>query len=265
MRLIDVILYNMKKILFALFLGVAVNASAQLPNGSIAPDFTLTDLFGNEHRLYDYLNEGKVVYLEFFACHCPSCWAYHTAGTLESLYQAYGPNGTDQIMVLMLEHDPNNGDDHFYGNHWYTQGDWVTGTTIPKFNVEGNDRIVFNNYDMAYYPMVYKICPDKTTELMSTSQTVAELYQAADDCPGTLSIEDETTSSLELKVVQGHLIIDGVEDIKELQIMNAIGQIVYSAGNVSDSVIDLNELEAGVYFVLVAHSEGEELRKIYLN
>jgi hypothetical protein len=32
---------------------------AQLPDGSIAPDFTATDIDGVEHNLYDLLDEGK--------------------------------------------------------------------------------------------------------------------------------------------------------------------------------------------------------------
>ena len=34
------------------------NAQAQLPNGSIAPDFELVDLNGTSHILYDYLDNG---------------------------------------------------------------------------------------------------------------------------------------------------------------------------------------------------------------
>ena len=41
------------------------NAQAQLPNGSIAPDFTLVDLNGTEHNLYSYLDDGKTVFLDF--------------------------------------------------------------------------------------------------------------------------------------------------------------------------------------------------------
>ena len=33
----------------------------QLPDGSIAPNFTLQDIHGNWHTLYDYLDSGKTV------------------------------------------------------------------------------------------------------------------------------------------------------------------------------------------------------------
>ena len=41
---------------------------AQLPNGSIAPDFTLTDLDGTTHKLYeDYTDLNYTVFIDFSA------------------------------------------------------------------------------------------------------------------------------------------------------------------------------------------------------
>jgi len=53
-------LYDMKHIytlIACLLIGTA--SFAQLPDGSIAPDFTATDIDGVEHNLYDLLDEGK--------------------------------------------------------------------------------------------------------------------------------------------------------------------------------------------------------------
>ena len=161
----------MKKyfLLLSLFLGANISANAQLADGSIAPDFTLTDRDGITHHLYQYLNEGKVVFLKFFACHCPSCWSYHQTGKLEQLNQTYGPEGTDQIVVIMLEHDQNN-PEAFVGDGTLTQGDWTDGNTVQMIDVEGSiDREVFNDYNLNYYPMGVKVCSDKKTELISTS------------------------------------------------------------------------------------------------
>ena len=47
----------------ALLIGFA--SFAQLPNGSIAPDFTATDIDGVEHNLYELLDEGKKVIVDF--------------------------------------------------------------------------------------------------------------------------------------------------------------------------------------------------------
>ena len=57
----------MKKLLFFLVFSLQIDAFAQLANGTVAPDFTLTDYYGTTHQLYSYLNSGKTVFLEIFA------------------------------------------------------------------------------------------------------------------------------------------------------------------------------------------------------
>ena len=60
--------------------------SAQLADGSIAPDWTLTDVNGTAHNLYSYLDGSYTVFLDFSAVWCGPCWSYHTSGALEDLY-----------------------------------------------------------------------------------------------------------------------------------------------------------------------------------
>ena len=47
---------------------------AQLPDGSVAPDFTITDIDGEEHNLYSYLDYGYSVIIDFSATWCGTCW-----------------------------------------------------------------------------------------------------------------------------------------------------------------------------------------------
>ncbi|NBC25045.1 MAG: redoxin family protein, partial [Bacteroidetes bacterium] len=67
------------------------NLNAQLQDGAEAPDWTLTDLDGNTHSLYDELNAGRQVYLVFSATWCAPCWSYHNSGNMETIYEDYGP------------------------------------------------------------------------------------------------------------------------------------------------------------------------------
>jgi hypothetical protein len=62
----------MKRIIFftlsliLILLSNKSQAQKDIPDGSTAPDFTMTDINGNTHNLYSYLNSGKTVILDFF-------------------------------------------------------------------------------------------------------------------------------------------------------------------------------------------------------
>lgn len=255
----------MKKLLFTLTLALSFGANAQLANGTMAPDFTLTDINGNTHHLYSYLAQNKVVFIEFFACHCPSCWNYHNTNTLDDLYDMYGPSGTDQIQVITIEYDPNNGMDEFYGISGWTQGDWVTGTSVPQINAEGNDRDVFADYNVNYYPLLYKVCTDGIVEQMSTSFDVTELYTKANECPGSLGIGDKELN-LDLYVNDQDLLVytDDVV-LKSIQVTNLAGQVVLSNENVSSNEVSVSALEQGIYLINYTANNKAGVKRIYID
>ncbi|GAB4489263.1 MAG: hypothetical protein OHK0019_06600 [Saprospiraceae bacterium] len=131
---------------------------AQLANGSIAPNFTVTDINGNTWTLYDLLDEGKTVYLDFFATWCGPCWSYHNTHALKDLWEEYGPPGTDEAFVFSIEGDANTNNACLYGPAGCvggTQGNWVDGTPYPI--VESST--VRAQYAVAFYPTIYMICP----------------------------------------------------------------------------------------------------------
>ena len=160
----------MKKLLLILFLCLSQTINAQLPNGSVAPDWTLTDINGTTHSLYSYLDNSYTIFLDFSAVWCGPCWNYHTSGALEDLYTQHGPNGfinvdpntTDDVMVFMIEGD-GNPLSCIYGVGCGTQGDWVNGTPYPIFCTDGtvNNDVVKSEYNITFWPTIYMICPDR--------------------------------------------------------------------------------------------------------
>ncbi len=170
----------MKKIItlcLALSFLFSFNAQAQLPDGSTAPDFTGTDLDGNVWNLYELLDEGKTVILDVSATWCGPCWTYHTGGTLETIWEEYGPDGTDEMMVFMIEGDASTTLDDLNGTGGNTQGDWVTGTAYPIID----DATISDLYEIAYYPTMYTVCPDKlVTE--SGQVNAAAHYAVHNEC-----------------------------------------------------------------------------------
>ena len=94
----------MKKLFTILLICLTFLANAQtgMLNGSgYAPDITVTDINGNTHNLYNYLDSGKVVVLELMSVTCGHCQS-HAAGT-ENSYQTNGPSGTNVARFLGLE------------------------------------------------------------------------------------------------------------------------------------------------------------------
>ncbi len=175
------------KAFFTLLFTILINCVAglaQLPDGTLVPDFTATDINGNTWNLYDLLDEGKTVVLDVSATWCGPCWSYHTSGALEELYTLYGPDGTDEMMVFMIEGDPSTNLDCLYdlpGCNSTTLGDWTDGIEYPIIN---NDTLA-DLLEINYYPTLYHICPSRyLTELPQTG--AAEIYSMNASCPSIL-------------------------------------------------------------------------------
>lgn len=73
----------------------------QLKVGDVAPDFILTDLNGNKHRLSDY--EGQGVLVNFWATYCKYC--EKEMSLLEKQYQDQKDQGVQILAVNIGETD----------------------------------------------------------------------------------------------------------------------------------------------------------------
>ncbi len=169
-------------IVFALLILIMNISKAQLTNGAIAPNFVLTDINGVEYNLYeDYLDKGKSVVLDFSTVWCTPCWNYHNTHTLKTIYDDYGPNGTDEMMVFYIEADGNSTINQLNGIGSGTKGDWVDGTPYPIILTDGSETIT-NDFKVPYYPTLYYICPNKKVREFKKNLTVEEIYNMKDNC-----------------------------------------------------------------------------------
>jgi len=178
----------MLKIISFLILFFPFLSLAQLPTGSVAPDFDITDINGESHNLYEYLDQGKYVILEFFGAFCAPCWNFHETHLLEDLYQEYGPEGSNQLMVISIEVEINTDLEELMGENG-AEGDFVTGISYPIINDESGTVSGFTIsetarlYGMNFVPNLFVVCPNRILSSLKVKDLDSEqILKVTDSC-----------------------------------------------------------------------------------
>ncbi|MEP7195901.1 MAG: PKD domain-containing protein [Saprospiraceae bacterium] len=165
------------RIFFILFLSINfLNfSSAQLANGSYAPDFSVTDINGNGWSLYAEMSGGRSACLDFSATWCAPCWNFHQSHVLDQVVS----NLSAYSSVAFLEADFKTNTNCLYGTTGCvggTQGNWVAGTNYPIVDLSNSNGPSVNlQYNITYFPTLYMISPDFRTWI-NESRTYQEYY-----------------------------------------------------------------------------------------
>ena len=141
----------MKKILTLIFLTIlSFNIKAQT-SLTEAVDFTVTDCYGEQIRLFDILDRGQYVLIDFFYMNCTPCQT--VAPKVVEAYEALGCNQHD---VFFMEISPVDSDDVC---QW-----WVEryGVSYPTIGDDGGGLAVDEIYDIHSYPTFVLIAPDRS-------------------------------------------------------------------------------------------------------
>ena len=208
----------MKKI-FTLFaaLFMATFTFAQLPDGSIAPDFNLYEIdkttgemiTSQTINLYSMLNEYKTVYIDVSATTCSPCYSFHQGGTLESLYNNYGPNSSvNDTRVLFIEGAQtgnswaaiNGSASSSYWDCTHSYGSSTEQVPYPVIplciapNYPSNYTSFHSGYAIAYFPTIYMVCPNRQIYTFSnpgaTNSATSFHNKIATKCPAWTHTND---------------------------------------------------------------------------
>ena len=147
----------MKKIyaiLSILAFGSGSFAQVSFDEGDIVPDFTITDLNGETHTLYDYTAAGKYVIVDFFAYWCGPCAA--NAPIINEFYHKYGCN-QGNIIVIGVEYEGTETQTHEFE-------EWAgidTDNPYPSASgIEGGGAAVHAAYNASAFPTIIAISPE---------------------------------------------------------------------------------------------------------
>lgn len=117
-----------------------------------APDFTLTDQFGESHTLSDY--QGKIVFLNFWATWCSPCKS--EMPDIQALYEAHGGNAEDLVVLGVAQPGVGREGSSEDIADFLAKG----GYTYPV--VMDEDGSVFAQYGIRAFPTTFMISSDGT-------------------------------------------------------------------------------------------------------
>jgi len=253
---------NIRLISFIIIIAMSSSLMAQI--GDPAPDFTVTDTKGKTHKLYDYLTNGKKVFLDFFFTTCGPCQYYSPQVNLA--YTKYGCNQGD---VFFMAIDLNNNDAQVdaYDVQYSVEFPAVSG-------LQGGGNEVIKQYKVDSYPRFYVI--DSTKKIIDVIDPPT--LQVIDFHFGMLGIpvtecnvatheqKDKTGIFLYPNPATDNVNVGFLNEEDKYRdwnynVSDAIGNIILT-GQLNDNPINIEGLHGGVYILDLTNKDRKYLRKL---
>ncbi len=254
--------------IFSLFLTNHIEINAQPILNETVSDFTVYDIHGNMHNLYDYLDDGKFVCIDFFGVDCESC--IELMPVLDSLYHDYGCNQVD-IVLLAINYDNTNME--------VSQNEELYGITYPAISgLEGGGQNVYMDWNIEYWPQLLLIHPDKTFVANITPLTRPNIdiilnnfgIQEAECSSGNLVDLSNAPTNLEIypnptSDFISFLVPDLSYNNEYLyKIIDLFGKTLLVGKSNIDSEIFISNLETGAYFLEIILTNKSYRQKLII-
>ena len=187
----------MKKIFtFVLATLLSINVFAQCPL-STAVDFTATDCHGTQVHLFDILDGGQYVLIDFFYTTCGPC-----NSACPKVVEAYQILGCNMHDVFFMEISPSDNDTQC--QNWCQQ----YGVEYPTIGTSSGGGSICNTYGISAYPTVILIKPDRSIVIndlwpISNAQSITsalapygiEEHDCSSPASASVEISDITTTN----------------------------------------------------------------------
>lgn len=142
--------YHKLSVVFLLIIFNITELKGQVPL-TTAIDFTVKDLNSNTHHLYEYLDAGKIVVIDFFTTSCGPCQTY--AAQISDAYDYFGCN-QGNVIFLGINWGSDNHEVRIFDSIWNARYPSVSG-------LQGGGNRVVDSFQVQSYPTVIVITPDK--------------------------------------------------------------------------------------------------------
>ena len=162
----------MKK-LFTLIIAMMLSLCVKAQCGvTVAPDFTAVDCHGEEIHLYEILDRGQYVLIDFFFMSCGPCQQ-----ACPKVVEAYYALGCNQHDVFFIEISPSDNNDIC---QWWAE---EYGVEYPTIGTNGGGDQIDNSFLISQYPTVILIAPNRDVVIsdlwpINTAQTIIDALAA---------------------------------------------------------------------------------------
>jgi hypothetical protein len=265
----------MKKLLLTIFAfsAICVNAQTSL---TTAVDFTAKDIDGNTFNLFNKLDEGKYVFIDFFFTNCGPCQV--TAPKLHEAFVSYGANApTAPMYFVSINRDDNNATMHTWESTYMNPtGPYPRGISGTEGSATGGPQTFSATYGVNAYPTMILIAPNRQIVEqdiwpISTAADFAPFFSAHSIYPGVAGINNTVVNS-NISIFPSPakdevtLNVTG-NKLNGVRMLDMLGNLVLAQNfdNAQQSkTINISNLKAGVYFAEIRVNNNDLVIKKFV-